>query len=121
MNSRVTTLTDCGMLTRGVLIFVAAAVLFANTPTVPVRASCVWLAGQAACIAAAESGALGGGATGAGATRGRSLTCEICTAGVGRGFERGASTVTCGNVRSEEHTSELQSLRHLVCRLLLEK
>src|SRR5258705_3386706 len=26
-----------------------------------------------------------------------------------------------GNVRSEEHTSELQSLRHLVCRLLLEK
>src|SRR5437899_9434167 len=24
-------------------------------------------------------------------------------------------------VRSEEHTSELQSLRHLVCRLLLEK
>src|SRR5205814_4591721 len=27
---------------------------------------------------------------------------------------------TIGN-RSEEHTSELQSLRHLVCRLLLEK
>src|SRR5437899_9520339 len=26
----------------------------------------------------------------------------------------------CGQ-RSEEHTSELQSLRHLVCRLLLEK
>src|ERR1039458_5012169 len=26
---------------------------------------------------------------------------------------------TC--IRSEEHTSELQSLRHLVCRLLLEK
>src|SRR5205814_9508581 len=26
-----------------------------------------------------------------------------------------------GKVRSEEHTSELQSLRHLVCRLLLEK
>src|SRR5262245_18207675 len=25
------------------------------------------------------------------------------------------------HVRSEEHTSELQSLRHLVCRLLLEK
>src|SRR5262245_59442252 len=25
------------------------------------------------------------------------------------------------NYRSEEHTSELQSLRHLVCRLLLEK
>src|SRR5258705_5512772 len=31
--------------------------------------------------------------------------------------------ITCGRrkSRSEEHTSELQSLRHLVCRLLLEK
>src|SRR5262245_62703150 len=30
--------------------------------------------------------------------------------------------VSVGNpIRSEEHTSELQSLRHLVCRLLLEK
>src|SRR5262245_18298309 len=28
---------------------------------------------------------------------------------------------SCGVFRSEEHTSELQSLRHLVCRLLLEK
>src|ERR1035438_10621454 len=28
---------------------------------------------------------------------------------------------TSGARRSEEHTSELQSLRHLVCRLLLEK
>src|SRR5262245_65306260 len=27
----------------------------------------------------------------------------------------------CCETRSEEHTSELQSLRHLVCRLLLEK
>src|SRR5256884_2159689 len=27
----------------------------------------------------------------------------------------------CGRVRSEEHTSELQSRLHLVCRLLLEK
>src|SRR5437899_6501826 len=27
----------------------------------------------------------------------------------------------CCSSRSEEHTSELQSLRHLVCRLLLEK
>src|SRR5438045_7594846 len=31
-----------------------------------------------------------------------------------------AETIT-SCVRSEEHTSELQSLRHLVCRLLLEK
>src|SRR5205814_4247682 len=29
--------------------------------------------------------------------------------------------VLCPKSRSEEHTSELQSLRHLVCRLLLEK
>src|SRR5262245_65649662 len=28
---------------------------------------------------------------------------------------------TARSARSEEHTSELQSLRHLVCRLLLEK
>src|SRR5947209_15503702 len=29
--------------------------------------------------------------------------------------------VTCGQVRSEEHTSELQSRQYLVCCLLLEK
>src|SRR3989441_6437577 len=28
---------------------------------------------------------------------------------------------TCSKLRSEEHTSELQSLAYLVCRLLLEK
>src|SRR5262245_64016786 len=32
-----------------------------------------------------------------------------------------AADVVSGIPRSEEHTSELQSLRHLVCRLLLEK
>src|SRR5437899_5386540 len=38
-----------------------------------------------------------------------------------------AATTVCAPIwqlwpmRSEEHTSELQSLRHLVCRLLLEK
>src|SRR5437899_9739362 len=31
------------------------------------------------------------------------------------------SSTTAEPQRSEEHTSELQSLRHLVCRLLLEK
>src|ERR1039458_9684936 len=30
-------------------------------------------------------------------------------------------TSVCNVVRSEEHTSELKSLRHLVCRLLIEK
>src|SRR5436853_5531585 len=34
--------------------------------------------------------------------------------------EEGARFAADG-LRSEEHTSELQSLRHLVCRLLLEK
>src|SRR5437016_6604318 len=29
--------------------------------------------------------------------------------------------LSCGGMRSEEHTSELQSLTNLVCRLLLEK
>src|SRR5258705_7143102 len=33
----------------------------------------------------------------------------------------GRIDVLVNNARSEEHTSELQSLRHLVCRLLLEK
>src|SRR5471030_3347446 len=47
-------------------------------------------------------------------------------------FRSGLEALACGEqrhgvsssavrVRSEEHTSELQSLRHLVCRLLLEK
>src|ERR1035441_10977124 len=38
-----------------------------------------------------------------------------CTAKL---LHRGAAAL---DARSEEHTSELQSLRHLVCRLLLEK
>src|ERR1039458_10904471 len=33
----------------------------------------------------------------------------------------GGPSCCAEEVRSEEHTSELQSLRHLVCRLLLEK
>src|SRR5439155_27246403 len=32
-----------------------------------------------------------------------------------------ARILSAGNLRSEEHTSELQSRGHLVCRLLLEK
>src|ERR1039458_10568272 len=36
-------------------------------------------------------------------------------------FRRRRISVPSGRHRSEEHTSELQSLRHLVCRLLLEK
>src|SRR5690349_23622834 len=39
------------------------------------------------------------------------------------GVARAVSSFTCGSaaMRSEEHTSELQSRRDLVCRLLLEK
>src|SRR5207244_11568460 len=47
------------------------------------------------------------------------------TASVGRGeapgLHVGALEVVQGQGRSEEHTSELQSPDHLVCRLLLEK
>src|SRR5947199_4992490 len=40
----------------------------------------------------------------------------------GRSASPRPGTSSCSEApRSEEHTSELQSLRHLVCRLLLEK
>src|SRR2546422_4486923 len=38
-----------------------------------------------------------------------------------RGAQEGPARVPRGASRSEEHTSELQSRLHLVCRLLLEK
>src|SRR5947199_6645398 len=41
--------------------------------------------------------------------------------GAGRLSERRTAAAERAHPRSEEHTSELQSLRHLVCRLLLEK
>src|SRR3712207_6876686 len=37
------------------------------------------------------------------------------------GVRSGAAEALGGTVRSEEHTSELQSRQYLVCRLLLEK
>src|ERR1035441_2012865 len=40
---------------------------------------------------------------------------------VGGGKPHYIRHIAQGDRRSEEHTSELQSLRHLVCRLLLEK
>src|ERR1039458_53504 len=40
---------------------------------------------------------------------------------MGNGQSLNANAIFPSNCRSEEHTSELQSLRHLVCRLLLEK
>src|SRR5215472_518404 len=66
-------------------------------PTVPVRASCVPLAGQAACIAALGSGALDCGGSACGGLGCGALTCAVCTVDVVRGRWRGGSTVTCGN------------------------
>src|SRR5205814_8264583 len=40
---------------------------------------------------------------------------------VGHGLRGAVDFLLSPRRRSEEHTSELQSLRHLVCRLLLEK
>src|SRR5205814_5263822 len=49
--------------------------------------------------------------------------CETGAAVTVTGIDPVVSTLRWSvfNNRSEEHTSELQSLRHLVCRLLLEK
>src|SRR2546422_3153185 len=55
-------------------------------------------------------------------TRSSDLPGRWCTASCARGTEgrcRGSGSVCF--TRSEEHTSELQSRLHLVCRLLLEK
>src|SRR5437016_9032768 len=38
-----------------------------------------------------------------------------------RALQRSAASADVSDARSEEHTSELQSLTNLVCRLLLEK
>src|SRR5205814_3852339 len=48
-----------------------------------------------------------------------SLPPELIVRSVAEGST--LAVVLICSVRSEEHTSELQSLRHLVCRLLLEK
>src|SRR2546427_9070201 len=48
------------------------------------------------------------------------ITTDLCCAAMYAGG-RGYFSMTNSNVRSEEHTSELQSQSNLVCRLLLEK
>src|SRR2546423_7596008 len=53
------------------------------------------------------------------ATRGRSANPSHASASCDHAS--GLATPTRGHSRSEEHTSELQSLAYLVCRLLLEK
>src|SRR2546425_2137598 len=59
-----------------------------------------------------RSGAARGGARGRSGRRARAA---------GRRRGRVPETRSCRGRRSEEHTSELQSLAYLVCRLLLEK
>src|SRR5205814_10050487 len=49
----------------------------------------------------------------------RNWRCLLRVPGQGGTSPGAPESAVC--VRSEEHTSELQSLRHLVCRLLLEK
>src|ERR1035441_10777365 len=47
---------------------------------------------------------------------------RMCTFAMSLGLRSWSFTsASTAEIRSEEHTSELQSLRHLVCRLLLEK
>src|SRR5947199_2493595 len=47
--------------------------------------------------------------------------CAVSMKVANAGAAGAIAAIVANNVRSEEHTSELQSLRHLVCRLLLEK
>src|SRR5690625_6742818 len=48
-------------------------------------------------------------------------SCQVQTAVRDPAFQIGLLSPLLGRERSEEHTSELQSRGHLVCRLLLEK
>src|SRR5947199_4243872 len=48
-------------------------------------------------------------------------SCVLPVSAVGTQSITTIEGLSATSTRSEEHTSELQSLRHLVCRLLLEK
>src|SRR5205814_10449973 len=54
----------------------------------------------------------------AASSRSRRAYSASCRAAMGKRAERAEFPATAHPQRSEEHTSELQSLRHLVCRLL---
>src|SRR5438128_12178425 len=77
-------------------------------PTVPVRPSCVPLAGQAACIAALGSAVPGCGAVGCGGLGSGVLTCAVCAIG-GRGASSvtarhaGADVCCCAGARGDAH------------------
>src|SRR5262245_63746248 len=49
------------------------------------------------------------------------MRCAVIVGKGPVGLANGIDDQSVKPTRSEEHTSELQSLRHLVCRLLLEK
>src|SRR5262249_62284612 len=51
----------------------------------------------------------------------RSASTRPRSSATRRSSRSGSTTPSAGRPRSEEHTSELQSLTNLVCRLLLEK
>src|SRR5207244_12764581 len=78
--------------------------------------------------AAGGNGSTPGGAGGTGGTGGQgemvSASVQVnprSTLYVAVGGTGADGTTVAGGARSEEHTSELQSPDHLVCRLLLEK
>src|SRR2546425_3133441 len=56
-----------------------------------------------------------------GAVRYTGLESPLVTMGTSRRLSLVGGGPVAGALRSEEHTSELQSLAYLVCRLLLEK
>src|SRR5258705_8647137 len=74
-----------------------------------------------------EDGTLGRAAVPSGASTGEHEAVELRDEDkkvyLGKGTTKAVENVNSkvAELRSEEHTSELQSLRHLVCRLLLEK
>src|SRR5205814_10286189 len=58
---------------------------------------------------------------GAGTAAGAAILGGVLAYGLSYALAYFGHKLDKGAERSEEHTSELQSLRHLVCRLLLEK
>src|SRR5437870_6724379 len=59
--------------------------------------------------------------SGTGAMRSTGTTSSRWRSRASRSARTRRPTTICGDTRSEDHTSELQSRGHLVCRLLLEK
>src|SRR5262245_18925216 len=79
-------------------------------------------------LVATKAGFIFGVGGGSGTLTFQGRTYPLSVGGVSFGAQIGASrtefigrALNMRQARSEEHTSELQSLRHLVCRLLLEK